>query len=734
MNKLFIAAALTMAAVTACSTGSNQKVSFVPGAYEVSTDGYGGPMSLEVSFNANSIADIKVLSEKETSDIGHTALPAIIKRIIKANGTGIDAVTGATTTSNAVISAVQEAAKLAGVSDYAAFESNRAKISRPKAVKDSWDIVVVGAGGAGLAAAAQAAQDGNTVLVIEKNADLGGNTVISGGAYQSVIPYLVWDRNDPDATTGTGLDGQSYTKEKAVAGNLETLRMLLNWSEKEFDEDYYKTHEFVAGDAESLSKNGVHAEYLPTLLALKDEIREYLAWADKKMARGAHENQLTLFSTVNLHIFQTYYGGLRPSADGSEWCYSNAALVRQMVEEGQDIKRWMTSMGVEFDEHQGLIVGSLWYRATRMVAGNVTIGGQQTRIEGNKGTYIMAPYASFINANEHNTLMTLTTAESLIVKDGRVVGVKAKGENGQKVTAMANKGVIIATGGFAANISKVIENNKYWSADYVTPLIKTTNRGSMLGDGIEMGQKVGADVTGMGWTQLMPLSFADNGSIAFGGVDNAVFLTLNTGKRFVDETLERDVLSLSEFRNGGEMFGSKGAVMYLAGEHSYTKSMGPKLGDRENGQYTVTVDELPALFEKFGIKADPQTVVNSIKEYDMAIMDGKVPADAPKSYATALIGMADKRADGSYVKSTYTLDGVKLWFRILAPATHHTMGGLVIDEQRHVLDASGAPIPGLYAAGEVTGGLHGGNRLGGNALTDVLVSGRTAARSASAQQ
>jgi fumarate reductase flavoprotein subunit len=57
------------------------------------------------------------------------------------------------------------------------------------------------------------------------------------------------------------------------------------------------------------------------------------------------------------------------------------------------------------------------------------------------------------------------------------------------------------------------------------------------------------------------------------------------------------------------------------------------------------------------------------------------------------------------------------------------MGGLRIDTHRRVLDKSGKPIPGLYAAGEVTGGFFGGNRLGGNALTEVMVSGRIAARS-----
>ena len=85
--------------------------------------------------------------------------------------------------------------------------------------------------------------------------------------------------------------------------------------------------------------------------------------------------------------------------------------------------------------------------------------------------------------------------------------------------------------------------------------------------------------------------------------------------------------------------------------------------------------------------------------------------------------------DGTYDKPTYSLDSTLLTIRTLAPATHHTMGGLVVDEQRRVLNANGQPIPGLYAAGEVTGGIHGGNRLGGNALTEILVSGRIASTS-----
>ncbi len=102
-----------------------------------------------------------------------------------------------------------------------------------------------------------------------------------------------------------------------MQGCINELNLILNWSEEPFDEDYYKDHEFVAGDAQELSKHGVHAEYLPILQALKAEIREYFVWAAPQLAAGKDESQLTLFSTINLHIFQTYYGGLRPSADGS---------------------------------------------------------------------------------------------------------------------------------------------------------------------------------------------------------------------------------------------------------------------------------------------------------------------------------------------------------------------------------------------------------------------------------
>ena len=94
---------------------------------------------------------------------------------------------------------------------------------------------------------------------------------------------------------------------------------------------------------------------------------------------------------------------------------------------------------------------------------------------------------------------------------------------------------------------------------------------------------------------------------------------------------------------------------------------------------------------------------------------------------TALTLRLLKDENGNYLPETYKLDGVELRIRFMAPSTHHTMGGIKVDTERHALDADGNVIPGLYAAGEVTGGIHGGNRLGGNAIVEIFVSGRTAA-------
>jgi len=726
MKRIFI---WILAAILMCGCGP--RLRFQAGSYEVTTQGNNGDIKLRVTFSDSCLERIEVLEQMETPHVGDIVFDQLIPRMIEANGTGVDALTGATITSRALKKAVDNAAGQAKVSNLKQFQINTLAAKSDEKVEGTWDVVIIGSGGAGLSAAAEAAQLGNTVLVIEKNAEVGGNTLLSGGIYQSALPYLVWDPAHPDAKKGTGYDGKSYPKVKSGTGCIADLELILKWDEKPFDEAYYKDHPFEPGDIEELSKHGVHSEYLSTLKALKKEIRTYLAWAKPKLKRGTPETDLTLFSTPNLHIFQSYFGGLRRSADSTTWVYSGEPLLRQMVEQGQELKPWLMDMGVNFLEDQVIIVGMMWYRGNAMTGADIDTDGdgKKEHYDGNWGAYIMAPYTAFINANKENRLMKATTAKDLIYENGRVTGVTARMDDGTDVIAHARKGVIICTGGYAANINKVIESNRYWNSAWLTKRMATTNRSSQQGDGIWMAQKLNAGTTGMGWTQLMPLGFVDYGSLAFGSVVDAIFVSGKDGRRFVDETRERDVLSIKAFENGINMMGKQGAYLYIRGESSNLPTNGEVKGDNVPGkQYIRTPDQLDALFKELRIRASADDVIKTIREYDQAIMAGREPEDVSKHHAASTIGNVKRRADGSYDASTYSLENTRLIVRTLAPSTHHTMGGLVVDENRRVLDTNGKPIPGLYAAGEVTGGIHGGNRLGGNALTEIMVSGRIAAQ------
>ena len=706
-------------------------LAFTAGTYTGVGSGYNGSVEMSVTFSDTAVTAIEVGANKETQYVGDVAFEPMIADILAANGTGVDAVSGATFTSAAIRSAVNDAAQQAGCTNLDAFKANKVVHEAQDPIEETYDVVIVGAGGAGIAAAAQAAQDGDTVLVIEKNAQVGGNTLVSGGQYQSVMPYLVWDPADPDATTGVGYDGNTYNKVVESIATLNELKTILNWSEEPFDEEYYKDHEFVAGDIEELSKHGVHAEYLPTLQALKTEIKQYLDWAEPKVEAGA--GQLTLFSTVNLHIFQTYYGGLRPTADMSSWIYGDFALVNQFIQGGQELKQWLEAQGSTFvEDTQPTLIGALWYRENEFIG--ATIDGQN--YPGRWGTYFVAPMNTLLVTSEtaaSNKIMLRTTAENLIVEDGRVTGVTGTRYDGTPVTAHATKGVIMATGGYAANLNMVVDSNVYWFSEYVSTSTKTTNRSSLQGDGIVMAQAAGADVTGMGFTQMMPISWVDNGNLAFGGGNYAIYINPTTGKRFVDETSERDVLSLAEFRNGIEHNGTKGVFIEIA--NAAAKIPGPYLYGNEDvewRQYVRTVDQLADLFNSLGLSTDAATVRATIESYDKAIMAGEQPEDVKKTNPNRLIGDAQKDENGNYLPDTYTLDGVELRIRLMAPSTHHTMGGIKVDTERHALDVNGNVIPGLYAAGEVTGGIHGGNRLGGNAIVEIYVSGRTAAQAVTA--
>ncbi|MDO4492890.1 MAG: FAD-dependent oxidoreductase [Clostridia bacterium] len=703
-------------------------LAFTAGTYTASAKGYNAPVEVSVTFSENAVTAIEVTAHKETAHVGDVAFAPMIEDMLAANGAGVDAVAGATFSSAALRNAVIAAAEQAGCTNMSAFKTATVKHEAQAPVEGTWDVVIVGAGGAGLAAAAQAAQDGNTVLLIEKAAEMGGNTLVSGGAYQSVMPYLVWDPADPEATTGVNpIDGQTYDKVLNDKGRIEILKVILDWDEKEFDGTVDAEHPFVAGEIGLNAVRGVHAEYLPVLQELKSEIKAYLDWAQPKLDAGAKETDLAVFSTLNLHIFQTYYGGLRPNADNSEWIYGDVELVKQFVEGGQDIKPWLCAQGSLFEfNRQFTLIGCLWQRENAPLGGVVDGVTYDGAANTKWGAYFLVPYNTMINANEHNEMMLRTEATDLIVEDGKVTGVKAVKFDGTEVTAHATKGVILATGGYAANIEMVQQTNKYWDPSFIADNIGTTNRSAMTGDGIRMAQAVGAAFEGEGWTQMMPLGWVDNGNLSRGAGENVIFVNAATGMRYVDESAERDVLSLGGFQNGmSKEQAEKMGLKYVPGiyieisNHNLTSVNGA--AEIEGRQYFRPLEEVAEM-----IGCDAETLRNTIVEYDNYVMGLTTELSVPKLATQGTIGDVEKDENGNYLPETYKLDVVRM--RPQAPSTHHTMGGLKVDTDRHVIDVNGNVIPGLFAAGEVTGGNHAGNRLGGNAVTEIIVSGRVAAQ------
>ncbi|TKB48703.1 flavocytochrome c [Ferrimonas sediminicola] len=300
---------------------------------------------------------------------------------------------------------------------------------------------------------------------------------------------------------------------------------------------------------------------------------------------------------------------------------------------------------------------------------------------------------------------TRTTAKALIKdQSGRVIGVEAE-HNGKKVIYNASKGVILATGGFGANVAMRTKfvpelDNRYG----------TTNARGITGDGIKMAEKLKAKTANMGYIQTYPICHVDTGVISL-IADSRFFgaiLVNKEGNRFVEELERRDVISR--------------AILAQTNQQAYV------LWGQEIEQYAHTVDVHQEEFEElnrkgFMYKAD------SIEELADKFGIDKQALMAQVARVNQF-AKAGKDQQFSHRGGLKTLLKPPFYMLVAKPSVHHTMGGLVTDTHTRVIGDNGQPIPGLFAAGEVTGLTHGTNRLGGNAITDVTVFGRIAGREA----
>lgn len=609
-----------------------------PGTYNVKAKGHcSSYMPMKVTLSEDKIEDINVDSSGETKGVADEVFNRLPKLIVADQTLNVDAVSGATISSHGVVDGVAEAINKAGGN--ADEWRNRAKPAKKTIHQNKeydTDVVIIGAGGAGLAAAARSIQHGRKVIVLEKFPQIGGNTTRAGGPMNAAQPE--WQK-----------------KFKALAGEKEDLEKLA---------------------ATPIDK--IDPEYRADFEALQKQIQKYID-------SGANY----LFDSKLLHEIQTYVGGKRTDLNGHE-IHGNYALVKELVDNALDSVKWLKKLGVKFDDSQVTMpVGALWRRGHKPVE---PMGYAYIHV---LGDWIKAHGA---------TVLTETRAKHLLVKDNQVVGVQAEKSDGSQVTVHA-KSIILTSGGFGANMKMVQKYNTYWK--HIDSDMPTTNSPAITGDGINLGKEVGADLVGMGFIQLMPVSDPKTGEL-FTGLQTPPenYIMVNQkGKRFVNEFAERDTLAKAAIANGG--------LFYLIADDKIKATAYNTTQESIDAQVKAgtlfRANTLADLAKRIGMK--PEVLEETIKKYNSYVDAGKDP---------------------EFGKSAFNLkcEVAPFYATPRKPAIHHTMGGLKIDTDAHVIDQRGDVIKGLYAAGEVAGGIHAGNRLGGNSLADIFTFGRIAADTA----
>ena len=584
------------------------------------------PVKVTLTIKDKTITKVEVDASHETNGIGSKAAETMPGAIVAANSLEVDGVSGATQTSKAIIEAATAALKQAGL-EPSDLVSKNTSTTKAKDIEETVDVVVVGAGGAGMTAAITATDAGKKVIVVESQPIAGGNSVRStGGMNAAKTPY------------------QDKNEFKEAAGVEKTL----------------------ATAAEKFADNA-------TITALAATV--------KSQWDAYQANPQGYFDSVELMELDTLIGGKGKN---------NPELVKALAENSAAAIEWLASIGADVKN-----VGAFGGASVKRIHRPVNADGKVTAV----GAYIVPILEK--NLQDRNVQFLFdTTANEIIMKDGKAVGIKATGKDGNKVTINA-KSVVIATGGFGAN-AEMVEKYK--------PELKgfaTTNAEGAQGQGIDMATAVGAATVDMDQIQIHPTVHIDedgNAHLITEGVrgDGAILVN-KEGKRFFDEVQTRDKVSAAEIQQtDGEawlILDQKmvdGAAVY----QGYVNSGYAKTGK--------TIEELAK-----NINVDPATL-----------------AETMKNWAEIYANKVDPEFGRTSFSAENALDQAPYYAILVKPGIHHTMGGLKINTNTEVLNEKGEVISGLFAAGEVTGGIHGANRLGGTAVTDIIVFGQIAGENA----
>ena len=582
--------------------------------------GFGGDVTVTITVEDGKITAASAEGPDETEGVGSVAVEQLPQQMVDSQTLAVDAVAGATITSTAVVEAARAAVTSLGL-DPASFTGNGGSAGGEDATYDA-DVVVVGAGGAGMTAAITAAKAGKSVVLVESMAMVGGNSVRATGGM--------------NAAKTTAQDANEFTE---TAGVEKTLAALDNWTDNE------------------------------AITALGETVKAQ--WAEYQA------NPTGYFDSVELFQLDTLIGG-----NG----LNDPELVATLVNNTADSIDWLASIGIDLPS-----VGSFGGASVKRIHRPVDAEGKTLSV----GSY-MIPLLETACKDAGVEILLNTKATAILTDEaGAAVGITAEGQGGSAVTVNA-KSVVLATGGFGANLEMVVQYKPELAG------FASTNAPGAQGEGIAMAEAIGAATVDMEQIQIHPtVEQATSALITEGLRGDGAILVNAEGKRFCDEVGTRDAVSAAEIAQTG-------SCAWLVIDQKMVDASSVIAGYIKNG-YTVQGETYEELAEAIGAPA--ADFAATMDAWNACVAAGKDEEFGRTSFAEAL-------------------DTAPYYAIKVSPGVHHTMGGLKINTDTQVLNADGAAIPGLYAAGEVTGGVHGSNRLGGNAVADFVVFGRIAGQNA----
>ena len=361
---------------------------------------------------------------------------------------------------------------------------------------------------------------------------------------------------------------------------------------------------------------------------------------------------------------------------------NNPELVKVLADKSAESYDWLTSIGANISD-VGMLGGASVKRAHRPVGGGAV------------GAHVIQVLRKNAADRKIDIRVNSKVLEVLRDKDGRAVGVQVDGKH-RGLYIINAKAVIIASGGFSANAAMVESYRPSYKG------MTTSNQPGATGEGMLFGEAAGGALVDMKEIQIHPTVAAGSRILITEAVrGNGAILINKEGKRFVNEMTTRDAASAAILKQPGQM-------AYLILDDNIRKSLKQIEGyfHLDLVKVGVTLNELAAAIG--------------------------VPADALEATVAAYNTAVDTKNDVQFKRPDMprSIKTPKFLAIAVQPGIHYTMGGLKIDSQARVIGKDGKPVPGLFAAGEVTGGVHGANRLGGNSISETITFGRIAGANA----